>query len=187
MNKSYSVHADLPSMTVWVKNPVFYNMNDVDYPSGVVKCKLFGLTCLEGNVPTFEVITDGGYVFSEVPPHMIYWKNPETPEMKNSSEAYTLKDLVYNNCLSIDFVISFFPELANREAFVFMKGAAKYVSAKYWFSLDFYKNNNWYHCMMLENGQFAFIPSHKIVFNGNINPGEHKFPDYQKLRTTFRV
>lgn len=183
MNSSYSVHAELPSMTVWVKAEVFYNMKKPDSSPDVIKCKLFGLTCLEGNVPTFEVMAEGGYVFSEVPPHLIYWKNPDLNEV----EVFTLKELVYNNCLSIDFTISFFNELANREAFVYMKEKKTYCAGKYWFSLDFYKNNNWYHCMMLENGQFAFIPSHKIVFDGKIDKQAHKFPDYQKLRTTFSV
>lgn len=181
MNQSYSVHASLPSMTVWVQAKVFYNMREVDIPP--IKCKLFGLTCMEGRVPTFEVVTADGYVFSEIPPHLIFWKNPEQVKEQFS---YELKDLVYNNCLSIDFSLTSFDELVNRNAFVFFKSKGEYESAKYWFSLDFYKDNNWYHCMLLDNGQIAFIPSHKIIFSNSL-PDVHKFPDFEKLRVTFQV
>lgn len=180
MNKSYSVHAGLEALTVWVKEDIFFDLET--NTETWVKCKLFGLTCLEGRVPTFEVLTNEGYVFSDIPPHMIRWCDTCT------GMQYALEDLVYNNCLSEDFVISEFKELATRRAFVYLRGKKAYVPAQYWFSLDFYKNNNWYHCMKLENGQIAFIPSHKIVFSAEGKLKEnHEFPKYKKLRHEFKV
>lgn len=180
MNKSYSVHASLETITVWVKEDIFFDLETNS--NQWIKCKLFGLTCLEGRVPTFEVLTSDGYVFSDIPPQMIRFK-------ENSEDSqYVLEDLVYNNCCSDDFVISEFNELKSRIAYVFFKSKGEYVKAQYWFSLDFYKNNSWYHCMKLENGQIAFIPSHKIVFSsdGNLKP-DHQFPKYKKLRKVFKV
>lgn len=180
MNKSYSVHAGLETVTVWVKEDIFFDL-ETDTQLWV-KCKLFGITCLTGRVPTFEILTADGYVFSDIPPHMIrFQENPEQTQ-------YCLEDLVYNNALSEEFVISEFSELKNRSAFVFLKGKKEYVKAHYWFSLDFYKNNNWYHAMKLENGQVAFMPNHKIVFSANGKIEEnHEFPKYKKLRKEFKV
>lgn len=180
MNKSYSVHASFETTTVWVKEDIFF---DLETDTKVwVKCKLFGITCLTGRVPTFEILTADGYVFSDIPPHMIRFKE------HNDEHQYMLEDLVYNNCLSDDFVISEFTELKARTSFVFLKGQKEYIQAEYWFSLDFYKNNNWYHAMKLKNGQIAFIPSHKIVFspNGKL-ASNHEFPRYKKLRKEFKV
>ena len=98
MNKSYSVHAGLETMTVWVKEDIFFDLET--NTDNWVKCKLFGLTCLEGRVPTFEILTNDGYVFSDIPPHMIRWCE------KENTQQYLLEDLIYNNCLSEDFVIS---------------------------------------------------------------------------------
>lgn len=180
MNHSCSVHASLETTTVWVKEDIFFDLEQ--NTDNWLKCKLFGITCLEGRVPTFEVLTQDGYVFSDIPPHMIrFTENSNKPQ-------YSLEDLVYNNCLSEDFVVSEFKELTARTAYVLFKSTGEYVKAQYWFSLDFYKNNNWYHCMKLENGQVAFIPSHKIVFSadGQLKP-DHKFPKYKKLRKVFKV
>ena len=103
MNKSYSVHAGLETMTVWVKEDIFFDLET--NTDNWIKCKLFGLTCLEGRVPTFEILTNDGYVFSDIPPHMIRWCE------KEHTQQYLLEDLIYNNCLSEDFVISEFKEL----------------------------------------------------------------------------
>lgn len=181
MNKSYSVHAPLEPMTVWVNRGVFFNLEKEN--DKWEKVKLFGLTCLTGKVPLFEIITKEGYVFSDIPVHLIRWKEDVT------DQDFELSSLVYNNCLAEDFVISCFPELEKRHALVFMKSENMYVKANYVFSLDFYKNNNWFHCMKLVNGQFAFIPSHKIIFSNKeiLTHSELKFPDFQKLRHTFHV
>lgn len=180
MNKSYSVHASLETTTVWVKEDIFFDL-ETD-TNRYVKCKLFGITCLEGRVPTFEVLTADGYVFSDIPPHMIMFKEP------SDENQYLLEDLVYNNCCADDFVISEFDELKSRTAYVLFKSTGQYVKAQYWFSLDFHTKNNWYHCMKLENGQVAFIPSHKIVFSsdGKLKT-DHEFPKYKKLRKVFKV
>jgi hypothetical protein len=177
MNKSYSVHAELPTTTVWVNENIFYNLTkDTD---NWVKCKLFGITCLPGRVPTFEILTEQGYVFSDIPPHMI--------RLHETTSPLALSDLVYNNCLSEEFSLTQFKELENKFAHVFFKNKNIYLKGQYWFSLDFYKNNNWYHCLKLENGQIAFIPSHKIVFTNSPDIDSHTFPQYQKLRIEFKV
>ena len=181
MNLSYSVHAPLETQTVWVNESVFYDLEKGH--DNWIKVKLFGLTCIQGRVPTFEVITHEGYVFSDIPVHLIRWKNKE-----DTNKDYKLSSLVYNNCLSENFAISDFPELKSKVAFIFLKDEKQYEQGQYMFSLDFYKNNNWYHCMKLDNGQFAFIPSHKIVFSNNgLLADNHQFPAYKKLRKEFKV
>lgn len=179
MNSSYSVHAPLECATVWVKEDLFYNLET--NTQNWVKCKVFGLACVAGIVPTFEILTPEGYVFSDVPPHMIRWSEP------NTDIQHSLEDLVYNNCLSEQFALSLFPELKARAAHVFLRGAQQYIGAQYWFSVDFYNHNNWFHAMKLDNGQIAFAPSHKIVFNNAPLSNTHVFPAYKKLRHEFKV
>ena len=180
MNQSYSVHAPLEPLTVWVNSAAFYNMEGENHPW--VKAKVFGISCLKGRVPCFEIITAEGYVFSDIPPHFVRFQQTASPI------EYPLSSLVYNNALSTQFTLSHFPELACRQAYVYFKDENQYMAARYWFSLDFHENNNWYHAMKLDNGQISFIPSHKIIFpeNGKI-PENHMFPAYKKLRKNYSV
>lgn len=178
MNQAHEVHAGLAVMTVWVDSAVFH---DLKADSQWVKAKVFGITCLPGRVPTFEILTADGYVFSDVPPHLVRWR-------EKVEDPLPLESLVYNNCLSRTFSLSIFPALKERRAFAYFRKETRYVAAAYWFSLDFYKDNNWFHCMKLENGQFAFVPSHKLVFPPDgVLPEAHQFPNYQKLRQEFAV
>lgn len=211
MNQTYDVHAPLSAITVWVKEDVFYNFEKAS--ETWIKCKVFGLTCLRGQVPVFDVLTEDGYIFSDIPPHLMRWKDPGitvTPsheegggkaekdqkgikERAGNEEGVErvyadLRDLVYNNCLSETFAITEFPELKQRSAFVFLKGLKQYVAAQYWLSVDFYEHNNWFHAMKLDNGQLAFLPSHKMVFpSQGVLKENHEFPAYKKLRKTFSV
>ncbi len=180
MNGKFSINAELPTKTVWVNQDVFYNLKEMNLP--LMKCKLIGITCNKGLVPTFQILTPDGYLFSEVPPHFIFTKDVNPKE-----NLLDLKDLVYNNCLSNDFAISSFPELKSQSSLVYFKNQLKYINAEYWFSLDFYNDNNWFHCMLLDNGQIAFIPSHKIIFKSCLDVKQHEFPKYEKLRTFFQV
>lgn len=185
MNGCYSVHASLPTTTVWVNENILYNADVAPEDSMWVKGKLFGITCLAGNVPVFDVLIDNQYVFSDIPPHMIWLSETRI----DTCPTLTLSDLVYNNCLSDHFALVQYPELERRPSQVYVKGRDLYVPAQYWFSLDFYRDNNWFHCMKLANGQLAFVPSHKIVFRDSGEPvtQSHTFPTYKKLRLTFRV
>jgi hypothetical protein len=182
VNNAYAVHAGMPLMTAWVDSAVFYNMTA---PSQWVKVKVFGLTCLAGRVPAFEVLTAEGHVFSDIPPHLVRWKEPAK---EPDSAEFTLSELVYNNCLSSTFSLTAFEALAERTAYVYLKSREMYVKGRYWFSLDFYQDNNWFHCIKLHTGHLAFIPSHKLVFpvEGEL-PLSHVFPKYEKLRQEFRV
>jgi hypothetical protein len=178
MNQAYDVHAGLDFVTVWVDSAVFHNM---ETESAWVKAKIFGITCLPGRVPTFEILTTEGYVFSDVPPHLVRWK-------EKVEDPLPLESLVYNNCLSRTFSLAVFPALRERRGYAYFRNEARYVAAAYWFSLDFYQDNNWFHCLKLENGQLAFVPSHKLVFPPDgVLPEGHQFPKFQKLRQEFVV
>ena len=69
MSTLHAVHASLPVHTVWVHESVFYNM-DLSKTKWV-KAKLIGLSILQGTVPCFEILTDEGALFSNVPPHLV--------------------------------------------------------------------------------------------------------------------
>lgn len=48
-------------------------------------------------------------------------------------------------------------------------------------SVDWYDGNDLLHFVALMNGQFALLPSHKLMF------GICELPDYKKLRAEWRV
>ena len=178
MNQAYDVHAGLDVKTVWVDSAVF---RDMQAESEWVKAKVFGITCLPGRVPTFEILTSEGYVFSDVPPHLVRWR-------EKVEDPLPLESLVYNNCLSQTFCLSAFAALRERRAYAYFRKEERYLAASYWFSLDFYQDNNWFHCMLLDNGQISFVPSHKLVFpSAGELPDGHQFPKFKKLRQEFVV
>jgi hypothetical protein len=47
--------------------------------------------------------------------------------------------------------------------------------------MDWYRGNDLLHCIILDNGQIGFFPSHKISF------GLTQLPDFKKLRQEWKV
>lgn len=181
MFKNAFMHQEIAPITVWISPEVFFNFQDFPKEENYLrKGKIFGVICEPGNVITFDIITDDGFVFSNVPPHCV-----RTVVIEDEQNALTLDELVYFNCPSHDFTYCEFDYLKNKNAFVGFKKGAVFIKGKYLFSLDFFKDYNWYHCVLLDNGQLCFMPSHKIVFkNGSISEN-FKFPPFLKLRKTF--
>ena len=62
-------------------------------------------------------------------------------------------------------------------------GTLRRALAGYIASIDWYCGNDLLHFIALANGQFALLPSHKIMFGD----GDEPLPDYEKLRAEWRV
>ena len=177
------IHAEIPKQTVWVHNFVFYDFKTTY--NELVKCELFGITCIENKAPTFHVLIDKKYVFSDVPISCIYHSHPN-----EDSKDLDFKHLIYNNSLDNNFSINSFSILKETSSHIYIKELDSYIKSEYILTIDFYNKNNWFHLMKLIDSEykpyFALIPSHKIVF-GNSLIENHKFPDYKKLRTFFNL
>jgi hypothetical protein len=181
MNKTYSVHGPLKKpLRVWVRTDVLYNFETKNQEW--VKGEIFGITCIKGFVPVFDILLDGGYIFSDIPPHLVRTKKPE----ENSFPKMELNDLVYSNCSSKYFSLTSFPFLSDKNLFYHFSEKNLYLKASYIMTVDFYKGNDWLHMLELETGNLAFMPNHKIVFSKNISEN-HKFPAFKELKKTFSV
>ena len=102
---------------------------------------------------------------------MGFWK--ETKE-----ELYGLKELVYNNSISNEVTIDIFDYLKDKKAQVYIKQRDQWIEGEYLLSIDWYKDNDLMNFIKLDNGQFAFLPNHKMLF-GEV-PNE--FKPYKKAR-----
>lgn len=182
MFKNAFMHQEVPPLKVWISPEVFFNFESVPPQENYQrKGKIFGVICEPGSVVTFDVITDDGFVFSNVPPHCV-----QTIEGQVDDKGLTLDDLIYFNCPSHEFTYCEFDFLKNKNAFVGFKKNKIFIKGKYLFSVDFFKDYNWFHCIMLENGRLCFMPSHKIAFKDDNKLSEDfQFPKFLKLRKTF--
>lgn len=179
-NKAF-MHQEISEIPVWIHPEVFFNYGPVPAEHNHLhKGKIFGVICEPGNIITFDVITEDGFVFSNVPPHSVQTKE-DAP-----ASTLTWKDLVYFDCPSHDFTYCTFKHLQDKDAFVAFKGQPL-IKGKYLFSIDFYNDYNWYHCIELETGYLSFMPSHKIVFKkiGQVPTEKFSFPSFLKLRKAF--
>ena len=168
------MNKNVPPFTVYVDESFFYDLDATK--TGWIKCTAFGVTSYVGETLTLSVLTDTGAVFDYVPAHLVM-KTPSAPE-----SALPLDALVYNNCGSDPIDVVVHDVLKQAPAMAFLKRAAVWMAAEYLFSVEFYAGNDKLNAVWLENGQFAFLPNHKINFTG-----AKTLPDYKKLHATWKV
>jgi hypothetical protein len=170
------VHVDIPQLALSVKKPLVYG-GDPRFDGEFLPCRAFAFSSYPGSAPTFQIVLGDGAVFSYVPPSALVdlakRKEPELP----------LSDLVYHNCADGDVAVTTFSGLVG-DVLCFFKHKELWLKGEYRFTVDWYRGNDLLHCVTLENGQVAFLPSHKIKFGGQQEPG---FRPYKKLRNEWRV
>lgn len=170
------VHAEMPRTQAWVENRVLYN--DDPWHKGWTRCTVFGVSSYVGHAPTFSVLTDEGAVFSYVPIHRLRSK-PPTDAIEIRMD---LDDLVYHDSREGRIVVTQYQSLAmQRVLSATFKRTGRVCDARYIASVDWYDGNDLLHFVALMNGQFALLPSHKLMF------GICELPDYKKLRAEWRV
>jgi hypothetical protein len=154
-----------------------------------VKAKLIGLTILKGQIPLFEIVTDSGALFSNVPPHKVCAEPYQEPA--TSDDVVYTDDLVYFNSPSETFSMCVFDHLAESYVYGFDRKRKPSYRARYICSIDFYQDNNWCHMILRDDGFFGFIPSHKLLFKKErLHSWEWReltLPDYKKLRREFKL
>jgi|SRR6185436_15450980 len=169
------VHANLPVITAYLREDVLYNM-DVTKADSYVACTIIAVSSYPGSVPTFQVVVEGESLFSYIPPHLIISK-----KNKNDNPLYSLSDLVYHNCPAAEFSVNILDFLIDKKLQVFLRSQKTWLEGNYQFTMDWYLGNDLLHCVTLNNGQFAFIPQHKLSL------GKQEFKAYQKLRQDWKV
>lgn len=169
------VHASIHPIKAVVREDVLYDM-DPSKTSKTVPCQLVGVTSYKGSVPTFQIVAEGDSLFSYVPPHLI------STDIKEPHFDYSLKTLVYHNCPDVEFALSTWDFMKDRELSIFLRDRKMWVMGTYLFTLDWYTGNDLLHAVRLQNGQVGFLPQHKILLNGAT-----AFRSYKKLHYNWSV
>lgn len=170
------VHAPIKGLRVWVRSEFLHDMDPSfkgKFESGIA----FALSSYVGHAPTFKVLLDGGSVFSYLPPHALLTR-AQLPDPDLS-----LEQLVYHNCPASRVALSTFAELKSAKLHVFIKKIGVWLPGEYLFTVDWFEGNDLVHCVRLDNGQLALLPSHKIKFNDSVK----EFPGYRKLHAEWTV
>jgi hypothetical protein len=169
------VQVPIRPFPVMVAERVFYN--DLPEYDKWVDCSAFGLSSYKEHALTLQVLNKGA-IFSYVPFHRVLHKPLE-------GEAFDLKDIVYARCPDDHITVTRYKELVGKPCQAYLKNPKVWLNAEYVMTVDWYKCNDLAHIMALENGQFALLPSHKILVG--VGPDQRTLPDYKKLRSEWAV
>jgi hypothetical protein len=169
------VHADIPPVKTFLRGEYLYDM-DLSHAGEFVPCTAFAISSYEGSAPTFKVLLADGTVFSYVPPSALIDKD------KPSGDVLELADLAYHNCPSGDVCVCTFAELAGPVS-AFLRRQGKWMGGTYLFTIDWYTGNDLLHLIALDNGQYAFLPNHKVKFRD----GTREFKPYKKMHQEWKV
>lgn len=174
------VHADIPPLKAHVRGEYLYDM-DPGHAGEHVPCTAFAVSSYAGSVPTFNVLLADGSVFSYLPPTALVdidrRQGGESPP-----PLLELADLAYHNCPDADLCVHSFDELRGPVQAYFKRGGL-WMAGEYLFTVDWYTGNDLLHLVALENGQFAFLPHHKLKFKD----GPRDLPAYRKMHGEWKV
>lgn len=155
----------IPPIKANIEKKYLYDMEKKD---GSESCKIIGITAYKGLPLTFHVLINEAYIFSNMPIFSLS-TGSVNPTISNES-------LCHVNCPDKDIEIFTLEYLKSKKPSAFFpKEKARIGISEYYFTIDFYNDNQLMHFVLLKNGQFAFVPNHKMIWNGN---GE--LPDYKK-------
>jgi nicotinamide riboside kinase len=171
------ISVDIEPFVAMVRKEYFYDM-DAAYEGQYIKAEVFSLSGYPGDVPTFSVITEEeGAVFSYIPPSALKHPDTVTPDV-----WLGLDDLVYHNCPQGPIAVSVHERLRGSVQ-AYFKRRDEWWRAQYLLTLDWYEGNDLLHLVLLENGQYAFLPSHKLLFNRR---AVRTLPDYRKMHSQWK-
>lgn len=171
------VHADIVPIKCQLRAEYLYDM-DMSHAGELVPCTLFAVTAYKGESLTFKVLLEDGTVFSYIPPSALVHMHKEQTEPQ-----LALAELVYHNCPDGKFCMNTFGVLPGHPVNAFFKGRNIWMKADYLFTVDWYEGNDLLHFIALENGQYAFLPHHKVKFRD----GARSFQPFRKIHSKWIV
>jgi hypothetical protein len=173
------VHAEIPAMNLHVRAEYLYGM-DPARVGEVVPCTPFTISSYPGEAPTFQIRLADGAIFSYVPPSALL--DPSQPSYGRGPEL-DLSDLAYHNCVDEQICVHAHSALRG-PVLAYFKHEDAWLPGTYHFSVEWWTGNQVLHAIVLEQGQLALLPHHKLKFGAGHTPG---FAPYRKLRRTWRV
>lgn len=169
------IHANICLLDVLIKKEYLYDM-DPAFIGSFVHGKAFAISSYPQEALTFQILLEDGCLFSYIPIQALQQHDQIIPN------PLLPNDLIYKNSPGAQIVVSSYTHLQG-DILAYFKNAKKWLKGKYITSVDWYENNEQFHLISLENGQFAFSPNHKIKFRSS----EESFPHYKKLHQIWKV
>jgi hypothetical protein len=171
------IRYDLPKpIKAVIAEMYLYDMDETK--TAWVPCKVFAIDAYPGEALTVTVLLDDGAMFNYIPLDAVMTKVPE-----EGASLFPYADLVYNNCIGGKVAVTVH-EALKQPAWAYFKNKQQWIGAEFVCCLDFYEGNDLMNFLILENGQFAALPNHKVKF-GATAPKE--LPQYKKLRQVWKV
>lgn len=171
------VHCEIPPFAARLAEEYLYDLDPAKV-GGWVDCTVFAVISYIGHAPTFQVMLVNGSVFSYLPAEAL------RHGLVAVGPTFTGAELVYHDCHSAPITVTRYATLAAVPARAYFKARAAWVGAQYVATVDWYEGNDLLHVLLLDNGQVAMLPSHKVLFGDDVTD---TLPEYKKLRATFRV
>lgn len=133
----------------------------------ILKCKIIGIQAYKNSSPTFQILIEDSYLFSDIPIEWVTHKK----EVKNSEFLHQNK-----KCPSYKIEVFYHSLFKNRRVAFYDLIRKKYFHGVYLLSFDFYTDNEMLHIIKGDDGYFYISPNHKINWSGN-----EFLPDYKKI------
>lgn len=179
-----NVHADIPAFSAHVLSEFLYDM-DPTFQGKTEPCTVFAVSSYKGHYPTFKILLKNGSLFDYIPAHALL-VGTTTPV-----HSLTLGDLCYfKACPDMNITVNVHATLAGPfcKRVCWMPRTAGWVNiTQYICTIDWFQDNHNAHLVVLENGQVAFVPNHKVLFL--TKPTEDKvlvFQPYKKLHQEWK-
>lgn len=172
--ETYFVHAGITPIPAFVEEKYLYNGDESKRDQ--LPCKIVGISCYPGSSITLTVLIEDSYLFSDIPLSAIH------NSREHSEIQLDLDSLIYRNCpQNPEFTMVSLPELKG-SVFVTFKKTGQKIAGEYIFTLDFWQGNESCHLIKLDNGQFCFMPNHKISFGT-----DRQLPTWRAMKSTWNI
>ena len=177
------IHKNIQPFKTHIEKKFLYDM-DERYSEQYVPATVFGISSYSGETLTLQTLLDDGSLFSYMPMHALRANSDERKSMQGSTRESRLElsDLVYKNCPGKNITVTKYDYLDGTVDCYFRKKEL-WLSGEYMFTIDWYDDNEQFHMISLENGQYAVLPNHKIKFKSGIR----SFEPYKKIHNTWKV
>ena len=156
-----------------VEKRYLYDMDNIE---GYINCTIIGISSYEQQPLTFHILVEDKYIYSDIPIFALRTNTDLKIIIPNNTLSFV-------NCPDINIDVFTFDSLKEKKINCYFKRESIWLKAnKYYFSIDFYKDNQFVHLLALENGQFAFVPNHKINWKG-----EKELSNYKKSHQNWTI
>lgn len=169
------IRYDLPEpIKGFIAEKYLYDMDETK--QNWIPCRVFAVDVYPGEALALTILLNDGSVFNYLP--------LDAFSVKKTTDIIPYTDLVYNNCVSGAVAIKAHQMLKSQPVCAYLKRSQTWIDATYLCSIDFYESNDLLNLVVLENGQLAALPNHKLKFGKD---APRNFTQYRKLHSTWKV